>query len=332
MTSTDDTSERRSQLIAVALRALVGDANASTSPFPGGAAIHSAGCSHVWLDDRPTRLVSVAVLLAHRAGSTSLRMVVPAELVASAGDVARRAQHWNIGAEAVIVEGRSTRSVSPVAAGTEPLPPSGAESLSEVILDAGAEVMIEHGVVTGEVGGLEVCRVVADGGEVRLEVGVGVHDREAFQMLHGDTPAPESLARIVAAVAEIRTVGADPHPLNRLAPERALRRRLQASPDLVHSSSLAPVSPVTPAAGPGDAAPAHLVGEINGVRCLVACTSGTDLGSPADALDTFYWHREAHDLEEIVIAVPARNRMRAIEDLARLASVPTSVVSIPDPT
>ncbi len=57
------------------------------------------------------------------------------------------------------------------------------------LLDAGVEVVVEHGVIRGEVRGLEVARV---GGRRRrrrpLEVGVGRHDREAFAMVHGDLP------------------------------------------------------------------------------------------------------------------------------------------------
>ena len=74
------------------------------------------------------------------------------------------------------------------------------------IVAAGASVVVEHGVVTGEVRGLEVCRVVdvADGETtgVRLEVGVGAHDREAFAIIHGDVPTRDALAGVVAAVAD----------------------------------------------------------------------------------------------------------------------------------
>ena len=59
---------------------------------------------------------------------------------------------------------------------------------------------------SGEVRGLEVCRVVDDPhtGAVRLEVGVGAHDREAFAIVHGDVPTTEALAGVVRAVAEHR--------------------------------------------------------------------------------------------------------------------------------
>ena len=102
---------------------------------------------------------------------------------------------------------------------------------------AGARSVVEHGVVTGEVRGLEVCRVVdvdtGDGAAVRLEVGVGPHDREAFAVIHGDVPTREALAGVVAAVGAARGVDAPGHPLNRLAPERLLRWRLEQEPWLV---------------------------------------------------------------------------------------------------
>ena len=108
--------------------------------------------------------------------------------------------------------------------------------------------------VTGEVCGLEVCRVVdaptmgyfddPDGGEpisamaftasapdgVIVEVGVGGPDREAFRIIHGDLPTVVALADVVSTVAGHRTEGAPPHPLNRLAQERLLRSRLEENP------------------------------------------------------------------------------------------------------
>ena len=115
------------------------------------------------------------------------------------------------------------------------------EAFRALIVEGGAEPVVEHGVLFGEVRGLEVCRVVddPDTGATRLEVGVGAHDREAFQMLHGDVP-------------DRRVAGADrrrsslpsgssvrrPHPLNRLAAERFLRWRLEQDPTLVGAASL----------------------------------------------------------------------------------------------
>ncbi len=54
---------------------------------------------------------------------------------------------------------------------------------------AGVDVVVEHGVVTGEVEGLEIARVLVDDDDVAtLEIGVGRHDREAFAVMHADRP------------------------------------------------------------------------------------------------------------------------------------------------
>jgi hypothetical protein len=331
VTATDDAPERRSRLISSALRSLVGDERAGEPEiFPGGVALHAESSSHIWLDDRPDRLIAVAMLLTARAGRSALRIILPTERAIEAQVVARRATQWSTPAEVVILDGRSTSLVVAGAHVPERSLDPTHEHFVTTITAAGADVVVEHGVLTGEVAGLEVCRVVDDSDGARLEVGVGAHDREAFRMLHGETPAAESLARIVAAVKEIRAPGADPHPLKRLAPERALRRRLLDTPALVGAESLEPVPSVSAAAGPGDPAPAHLVGVRDGSRTLIACTTGTDLGAAADAFDTFHWRREANQLDSLVIAVPERNRLRSVDELAALSGIPTAVVSIPD--
>ena len=103
----------------------------------------------------------------------------------------------------------------------------------------------EHGLLTGEVMGLEVCRVLNDdaGDEARLEIGVGAHDRETFQLVHGRDATVESLARVAEIVRDHRTEGSVPHPLNRLAPERMLRHRIVSSPELVGAQQLQSVEP-----------------------------------------------------------------------------------------
>ena len=79
--------------------------------------------------------------------------------------------------------------------------------------------------------GLEVCRVVDDpvSGEVRLEVGIGAHDRETFQMLHGDRPKVEALADVVRTVAAPREPALPPHPLKHLGAEPAPARHAWSS-------------------------------------------------------------------------------------------------------
>ena len=284
----------------------------------------------MWLDENPSRLLAVGLVLALRFGNNDLQVVLPAEQQALAPIVARRASQWTMTIEVGILDGRDLRPVTPIAASAEQGLAPEFEPFIETISAAGADVVIEHGTLTGAVGGLEVCRAVSDAEGVRLEVGVGSQDREAFRMLHGDQTVAESLRRITATVESIRAPGAHPHPLNRLAPERAMRSRLAATPELIGSDQLEAVSPVGAALSVADPAPAHLVGEIGGRRALVACATGTDLGSIAEALDTFHWHRDGHRLEELVLAIPSRNRLRAFNELVELAGVPTTVVTIPD--
>lgn len=270
------------------------------------------------------------MLLASRAGSPAVRIVVPSERDAEIGVTARRARLWRVPATVERLVGNVASPVVAAAHRTEGSVPESHERFAAVIAESGAQVVSEHGVLTGEVDGLEVCRVVDDGFGPRLEVGVGSHDREAFQMLHGETPAADSLTRIVASVAALRAPAADPHPLNRLAPERQLRQRVIAAPSLVGADTALAVPGALPAPGPGHPSPAHLVVQRNDEHVLVACTTGTDLGAMADALDTFDWHRDQHELTALVVAVPLRNQLRAIDDLAGCAGVPATVIGIPD--
>ena len=59
--------------------------------------------------------------------------------------------------------GRARSRADPAAA------PAGDEALVEIIIDGGVDVVVEQGILRGEVLGLEVARIV-DG---KLEVGVG---------------------------------------------------------------------------------------------------------------------------------------------------------------
>ena len=118
------------------------------------------------------------------------------------GTLARRAVAFRMPIEVWHVD---DRTLLPAIA--EPLPasldvPDGHEQFRSLIISGGATPAIEHGVLVGEVRGLEVCRVVTDEqtGAARLEVGIGQHDREAFQMLHGDVPTVEALAKVVETV------------------------------------------------------------------------------------------------------------------------------------
>ena len=156
----------------------------------------------VLVEDEPERGLGPALAWALRNGATSLHVLAERAtglLARRAGGVTFPIEVWHVDERVLL-----PAVAEPLAA---PREPSAAHlDLIETIVAGGAEPVVEHGVVTGEVRGLEVCRVVddPDTGAVRLEVGVGAHDREAFAILHGDVPTVDALAGVVRAVADRR--------------------------------------------------------------------------------------------------------------------------------
>jgi len=185
-------------------------------------------------------------------------------------------------------------------------------------------------VLTGEVLGLEVCRVVpdADTGELRLEVGVGAHDREAFAILHGARPPAEALADVVTKVAEHRRPGAQRHPLQQLGAERLLRWRLEQEPWLVGAESLRPSPPPVPRPNVKDPVPCCAAGEdAHGRPLLVVCSTGVDLDLVPFAADARLADPRPGVL--LVLAVPERDAFAVTQALAARLEDPARLVGIP---
>jgi hypothetical protein len=208
-----------------------------------------------------------------------------------------------------------------------PLDPRAA-AFAGLIRAAGAEAVVERGVLRGEVLGLEVARVVVDDDGAYLAVGVGKHDRHAQGLVHADVPTPEVLAQAVATVREHRRAGAPRHPLNRLAPERWLRSSLVEAPALVGAAQLAPVpSPVerddlrrpapAPAAGVDDM----------GNPLLVVCSTGVDVDLVPVAADA--WLSDTRR-PRLVIVVPERDDHPLLRPLAASLRQPAEVVTVSD--
>jgi hypothetical protein len=329
-----DVDPRRSGLISAALGALAREdgaaPDATASAIPGGAVLASRDRMWAWLEERPEHALGAVIALAARAGSTGVTVLIPDTAGAVATIVARRAAQWALPIEVLTLTGRDRSPVSGTMADPEVDLPDGVEVHLPAIITAGADPVVEHGVLTGEVAGLEVCRVVIDDGGAapRLEVGVGVHDREAFGTLHGDTPTIESLTRIAEVVRRHRRPGADPHPLNRLAPERGLRHRLVTDPAPQVAADGRPVPGVLARRSIAEPAPAHLFGTVDGVASLVACTTGVDLGAPVEAVDTFHWY--AGQVERLVLVIPGRNRLPVLDTVAALSSVPIEIRTVDD--
>ena len=119
----------------------------------------------------------------------------------------------------------------------------GQPELIATLEESGLEVICEHGVIIGEVEGLEVARIISDEHGDRIDVGVGAHDREAFALLHGDLPTAQAIEQVASVVRSHRLPGAEPHPLNRLGAERWLRAHLISHPQRIGMGQLVAAAP-----------------------------------------------------------------------------------------
>jgi len=168
------------------------------------------------------------------------------------------------------------------------------ERLTPTVRAMGADLVAHpDGSLRLEVLGLEVGRVgwpaVDDqtGPALRLEIGVGRHDREAHRMVQGDLdadglgdldgPVAAALDEVVTQVNDHRRAGIPSHPANQLAPERWLRTVLVARPDLVGAATLTPVEIPTLPSVLGEVGPAAALGtDSDGRPVLVVCSTGVD--------------------------------------------------------
>ncbi len=324
-----DQSDRRSRLRSVKLQALVRDhlgrdISPTVGAFPPGAAIVVDGAAWVLLEDEPSRGLGPAMAWALRNGATSVAVLADHDT----GLLARRAEGFTFPIDVWHVAERTLLPAvaEPLLAPVEPAPAHLA--LVDTIVAGGAEPHVEHGVVTGEVRGLEVCRVVDDlhTGAVRLEVGVGAHDREAFTIIHGDVPTVEALAGVVAAVHEYRQPGGTQHPLNRLVPERMIRWQLQRDPALLGLDSVTPVEPPQPRPNVKDRVPCVAAGRrADGTAVLLVCSVGVDLDLVPYAVDA---RRTAPGIEagEVWLVTPSRDLVPVTAELAGLADQALSLV------
>jgi hypothetical protein len=318
---------RLARLNAIKLATLVRehlgvDAEFVQGEFPGGAALCHGDDAWVLLADRPERGLGAALAWALRQGAATLQVVAES----GTGLLARRAEAFT---EPISVWHAEGRMLLPAVAEPLPVPPpvpAAHREFLDVILQSGAEPHEEFGVFSGEVRGLEVCRVVDDPylHATRLEVGVGVHDREAFATLHGDQPAPVALARVVEAVLQHRGGGATGHPLSRLAQERLLRARLVDDPSLIGATVVELAQPPVPRLNLKDPVPCVAVATIEGERVAVVCSMGVDLDAVPYAVDA----RAALGLSRCLLVVPTRDAIPVQYLLAEGARPAVTIVPV----
>jgi hypothetical protein len=275
----------------------------------------------VLLDERQQSGLGPALAWAVRAGVGRLHVLAEE----ATGTLARRAAAFRMPIDVWHVD---DRTLLPAIA--EPLPAplevsADHERFRTLIRDGGATPVVEQGMLVGEVRGLEVCRVVDDPvtGTPRLEVGIGQHDREAFQMLHGDVPTADALAKVVAAVAPHRQNGAAPHPLNRLGREQALRASLIDDPGLVGASTVEPLPSPLPRRNLKDPQPSLAAAVIDGESCTLVVSAGFDLDVVPVATDG----RVATGLPTRIV-MPSRDAVPVQVEISGLLLDPIPVVPV----
>lgn len=315
-------SDRRSKLLALKLRTLVRDHLGATEEITGtphvfapGAAFVTPDAVWVFVENDPARSLGGVLAWAHQF---SLPLHVLVEKDSSV--VARQAQYFSLPISVWHVDERQLLPAIP-----EPQLPHVATqpdhlAFAPLITSAGADVVVEHGVVVGEVRGLEMCKVVTDAytGEARLEVGMGAHDREAFAMVHGDLPTEKALRQVIDAVLPHRTAGADPHPLNSFGVERLHRWNAMQNPESLGFGSITPSEPPVQRANVKDAVPCFAIGEANGDTTLLAFVHGVDLNVVPMALDA----ASRSELTNVCIVARKKDIVPAIERVAEKSSVP----------
>lgn len=292
-------------------------------------------------DGDPARALGPALVWADRHGVVDLHLVADPG-PAAAGVLARQSALFADGPGVWQVEGTVLRPAEPAP------PPPRAEApapthLVDLLIDARLEIVVEGGMVRGEVNGLEVARIVhgrTTAGEPidepQLEVGVGKADRELSAMVHGGLPATEQLARVAGIVRGHRRPGAPRHPLNQLVPDRWLRAVLCRDPGLVGLATLRPAEGARPRPNLAARDVALAVGEDrSGAPVVVACSVGIALDlvpTAADgraAIDPADAARPDSPPSRLLLALPERDDHPGTRRMAARLRTPAEVVPVP---
>ena len=331
MTSSSDSSSHASRLAQLRLRAIVGvRSDVEVSEFGQAVGLVVDDVAWVYVTGRHERSLGPALMWALRNNANELKLFSSE----SAGDLARIATHFDFVIEVFEVDAAGVACVA-MPKIVEKIEVSVADEMfAEFIKSAGADVVREHGVISGEVCGLEVCRVVraadsgeSDGaGESELEIGVGAHDRETFKLLHGRTATIESLRKVIAEVAARRAVGAQVHPLNRLARERLLRHYVCQSPQLVGAKSLQVAQPPIVRTNLKDVVPCCAVGmSLTGEKMVVIFSVGVDPDVVSFGADA---RGQINGSAELIFAMPTRDIVPAVERVAQMLRRPARFVGV----
>ena len=310
--------------------AIGGSSDVEVSEFGQAVGLVVDDVAWVLVTGRYERSLGPALMWALRKNATSLKLLSSER----AGELARIATHFDFAIEVFELDAAGVAHVAAPKSAEKIEVSVADEMFAEFIKSAGAEVVREHGVISGEVCGLEVCRVVraTSAGEIdgasesELEIGVGAHDRETFKLLHGRTATIKSLRKVIAEVAARRAVGAQVHPLNQLARERMLRHYVCLSPQLVGAKSLQPAQPPIARTNLKDVVPCCAVGvSLTGEKMIVIFNVGVDPDVVSFGADARGQINAAADL---VFAMPTRDIVPAVERIAQMLRRPARFVGV----
>jgi len=281
----------------------------------------------VLIDDGEVSRFGPALAWATSAGATEVHVIVEESVPGGAGVIARRSTQFAANLTVWRASGRELLRAQPPATDGSPSDPAGSSPLEDEIaslLEAhGAVPVVEHGVLRGEVLGLEVARVVAG----RLVVGVGRHDRHARSEMRPGEDLASALDEAVEAVRRWRRHGVVRHPANTLARGRWLRATVCSRPSLAGLESLEPVAPPLPWFDLPEAGSAPGVGtRPDGSRAVVVCSTGVDLDLVPTAADCRLLYGSAG--ESLLLVVPAGDDLPVTRRLAAMLANPAEVVPV----
>lgn len=325
----NEDSDRRSRLMSLKLRALVREhlqltvePSGSSETFALGAAFITADAAWVLVDGDASRALGPVL-------AWTSRFHLPVQLVVEthSGLLARRSQFFSTAITVWHADEKTLLPAVPEPIAPTALPKESHLSFIDLITSVGADAVVEHGIVVGEVRGLEMCRVVDDvvTGEARLEVGMGVNDREAFAMVHGELPTEQAMRNVIEAVAVHREFGANAHPFNQFGAERFHRWRALQDPSLVGFSALTPTNPPLPRTNLKDAVPCAAVGVTTDDEPSVAVfVNGVDLDVVPFGIDVAL----AEGVERVVVAARECDITPSIRRMAEVSTVSVTFVGL----
>jgi hypothetical protein len=302
------------------------DVEGAASTFNAGVAIHSGERAFLYLTGSGPSPLGAALAWGATRGATELHVIADdpdPTMVTQTEGLYPRPSIWRAAGPDLVPAATETTTT---AARAEP--PDQAKAMIPTLTAAGCDVVIEHGVIVGEVLGLEVARVVTDAsGAAEIRVGVGLYDQEAHALMNAAATVDERLSSVIEEVLMHRRAEAGPHPLNRVARERWLRALVLADPGQLGLDAAEPLEPLSPRGGIHEGRPAALLGTSDGRSVIVVASTGIDL----DLVPHAAGHIASTEATEVVLVLPERDHHDVIRRQAQRLALPFELTSLPDP-